>query len=164
MIRSHWIWYIIQQFSPTFQLLLIHHYIWTFTKVCHHLFASYYACLLIFFNKGTNDQWDFLRVLVYLLETRKLTAGDILALDNAKVHGGAATISIIVDICTAAGVHIHFMPSYSPELSPAKQVHNYSKAYIRANQGNKRLWEMIILSHARITTRNMVNWYRMCVE
>ncbi len=101
---------------------------------------------------------------MYLLETRKLTAGDILALDNAKVHGGAATIGIIVDLCTAAGVFVRFMPSYSPELSPAEQVHNYAKVYIRGNRGNKRLWEMIFLGHARITTENMVRWYRMCVE
>jgi transposase len=59
-----------------------------------------------------------------------LKAGDILIMDNSKVHGGKHTIAILTDLLTAAGMLLCFMPNYSPELSSAEQVHNYSKTDI----------------------------------
>lgn len=85
-------------------------------------------------RQSTNDQWDFLKFVVYLLDAGKLKVGDIFVMDNAKVHGGLATIAILTDLLTAAGVILRFMPNFSPELNPAEQVHNSSKRAIRSGR------------------------------
>lgn len=114
-------------------------------------------------RQETNDQFDFLKIICFLLQERKLKQGDILVLDNSKVHGGFHTIAILTDLCKAAGVMIRFMPNYSPELSPAEQVHNVSKAYIRNHRTETRLWTSIIVAHARITTEMMLRMYEHCI-
>ena len=90
-------------------------------------------------RQTTNDQWDFLKFMVYLIENKKLKSGDVLVMNNAKVHGGMVTIQILLDLLMAAGVLLRFMPNYSPEVSPAEQAHNHSKSEIREHRTEPRL-------------------------
>lgn len=115
-------------------------------------------------RQETNDQWDFLKMICFLLETRKLKEGDILVMDNAKVHGGVHTIAMLSDICKAAGVVIRFMPNYSPEVNPAEQVHNIAKSYVRNHRTESRLWVSILVGHTRITTQRMIRMYQHCIK
>ena len=57
---------------------------------------------------GTNDQWDFFRVIVRLLADWALQEGDFLVLDNARVHHAVGATA--------------FLPAYSPELNPCTCV------------------------------------------
>ena len=44
---------------------------------------------------GTNDQSDFLKFVIYLIELGHLERGDYLVMDNASIHHGAATVGIL---------------------------------------------------------------------
>ncbi len=46
-------------------------------------------------HSGSNDQWDFLRFIIYLVHNNHLTAGNYLFLDNAAVHWGEDTWPIV---------------------------------------------------------------------
>jgi hypothetical protein len=111
----------------------------------------------------TNDQWDFLKFVVYLLETNKLKKGEVLVLDNAKVHDSMTTIQILIDLLCAAGVLLCFMLNYCPEVNPTEQVHNHVKGDIHLNHSEPCLWQSILTGHATITHDLMISWYNMCV-
>ena len=78
-------------------------------------------------RKGSNNQVDFIRFLLCLIEDGHLQNGDILIVDNASVHAGRATNSMLLDLLTANNVKLIFLPTYSPELNPIKLVFGWVK-------------------------------------
>ena len=67
----------------------------------------------------------------------------VLVLDNASIHCSQVCFSILIDVfmltyvqklinmCQNAGVHIEYLPPYSPDLNPIKQFFAQLKAWIR---------------------------------
>lgn len=71
---------------------------------------------------NSNSQWDFLMFVLMVVQKGELRRGDFLVCDNASIHGGQDSIELLDKLCTAAGVKIVFLPSYSPELNPCEMV------------------------------------------
>jgi transposase len=115
-------------------------------------------------KEETNTSIDFIRFCLSLFESGAITKGDILILDNAKIHTSSATFIVLYALAQAVGARIGFQPNYSPELSPAELVHAYAKHIIRTNRTSEQLWECIIAAHALITQQMMVNFYLKCVQ
>jgi len=67
---------------------------------------------------GTNDQWDFFRVIVWFLVDGALQEGDFLVLDNAHVHHAVDSRPVIDNLLRLHVVQLRFLPAYSPELNP----------------------------------------------
>ena len=64
----------------------------------------------------SNNQLDFIKFLIKLIEEGHLEQGDTLILDNASVHAGLDTIEILSDLLAITGVRIVFLPSASRGL------------------------------------------------
>ena len=54
----------------------------------------------------------------------------VLVMDNAAIHH----VEAVVDMLTAAGILIRFLPPYSPDLNPIEEVFSKVKAYIKDNE------------------------------
>ena len=65
---------------------------------------------------GTNNAVDFLDLIVDFLNQGVLIRGDILVLDNARIHKSAEIVGMLSIILDAAGVRMYFLPTYSPEV------------------------------------------------
>jgi len=59
----------------------------------------------------------------------KLRKGQVVILDNAKIHKSEETRMII----EKAKCHIVFLPPYSPDLNPIEHTWAHKKQFIRAN-------------------------------
>jgi len=67
----------------------------------------------------------------------------VLVLDNASIHRSQVCFPILIDVfmltyvqklinmCQNAGVHIEYLPSYSPDLNPIEQSFAQLKAWMR---------------------------------
>ena len=54
----------------------------------------------------------------------------VVVFDNASIHH----LSTVIDIITAAGAIVRFLPPYSPDLNPIEEAFSKVKAYLRDNQ------------------------------
>jgi hypothetical protein len=63
-------------------------------------------------RRETNDAWDFLRVVKWLVEGGALRCSDFLILDNARVHHAKVAGDIVESMLALAGIHLVFLPAY----------------------------------------------------
>jgi transposase len=121
---------------------------------------------------NTNTQWDFLRFCIYCIESGALQVnhlyffvtlklGDYLVLDNASVHVGSESWDLAITIFEAAGVHLCFLPTYSPELNAAEFVFHLVKDEVKRKRfQHENLWLHTITALAGITKEVMWGFYR----
>ena len=82
----------------------------------------------------------------------------VVVLDNASIHH----LSSVIDLITAAGALVRFLPPYSPDLNPIEEAFSKVKASIRDNQlayqstKNPRL--IIASAFTSITKDNCTNY------
>ena len=119
--------------------------------------------LRVTIKEGTNTTCDFLRFIIFCLRYGHLLPGDYLVIDNAKIHSGNIAVSVLLVLCSAVGVFVHFMPVYSPEFSPAELVHAFCKQTIIDNRDDERLAQAILMAHATVTFDMMARFYSKCV-
>jgi hypothetical protein len=79
---------------------------------------------------GTNKAIDFFELIVNFLNQGVLTRGDILVLDNAKIHKAAEILGMLSIILDAAGVHMYFLPTYSPEVLLSASLFSSMTAFV----------------------------------
>ena len=78
----------------------------------------------------------------------------VLVMDNAAIHH----VEAVIDLLTAAGILIRFLPPYSPDLNPIEEAFSKVKAYIKDNEiayqstGNPRL--LVSSAFASITSHD----------
>ena len=53
-----------------------------------------------------------------------------LVMDNMAIHHMEA----VIDLLTAAGILIEFLPLYSPDLNPIEEAFSKVKAYVKDNE------------------------------
>jgi len=88
-------------------------------------------------REDSNTQYDFLTVVALAIRSGFLRSGDFLLVDNACVHGGTATLLLLLDMLAIVNVQLIYLPKYSPELNPCELVFNLMKSYLR-NHRNRR--------------------------
>ncbi len=64
----------------------------------------------------------FNRFVTKLIEMHKLVEGDYFCVDGASVHYGSDSFPLLCELLDTAGVHLIFLPKYSPELNPCEEV------------------------------------------
>ena len=112
---------------------------------------------------GNNDQSDFLRFIVYLIELGHLERGDHLVMDNASIHHGAATIDMLQRLFDAAGIHPIFLPAYSPELNPCELVFAMVKNQVRGiPRSSDGFMSDLAKAFAKVNILNVANMYHKC--
>ena len=84
----------------------------------------------------------------------------VVVFDNASIHH----MSAVIDLITAAGALVRFLPPYSPDLNPIEEAFSKVKSYIRDNQRayqsttNPRI--IVASAFASISKDNCVNYIK----
>lgn len=90
----------------------------------------------------------------------ELKPGNIILLDNARIHHKAETIYLL----EAAGVKVKHLPAYSPDFNPEEQCISKIKTDIRAQKPNTRrtLDNALVRSSNKVTGTDIYGWFRHC--
>jgi transposase len=67
-------------------------------------------------REGTNDAASFLLCITELLEEKVLVEGDILVLDNARIHNARRIRRTLRLLLACFGVRLLFLPCYRSEI------------------------------------------------
>ncbi|HEY6409865.1 MAG TPA: transposase, partial [Ktedonobacteraceae bacterium] len=89
-----------------------------------------------------------------------LHPGQIVVLDNLRVHKGARVRQLIED----KGCQVLFLPAYSPDLSPIEETFSKIKAFLRRVGARTReaLEEAICQALLTVTAQDAQGWFRHC--
>ena len=111
-----------------------------------------------------NDAFDFLLLIVHLVQSGVLVQGDVLVLDNAPIHNVVSILHPLHTIITSAGITLWFLPTYSPELNPCEYVFAQSKKWLKCHRRmHLPFWYEIARGMAETTTQHMINCYNKSI-
>jgi transposase len=98
-----------------------------------------------------------------LIESNFFEEGDYFLVDNASVHHGSDAFPILCEMLEAVGVHLIYLPKYSPELNPCEEVFSLVKGHLRCYRGSARFWQEIIQSLATVTYKHVYKYYKNAI-
>lgn len=89
-----------------------------------------------------------------------LRPGDIVVLDNLRVHQGRR----VRDLIEGAGCHLLFLPPYSPDFTPIEEAFSKLKAFLRGVGARTQtaLEQAIGEALATITAHDARGWFTHC--
>lgn len=89
-----------------------------------------------------------------------LSPGDIVVMDNLRVHYDTTSISLI----EARGASVKFLPPYSPDYNPIEKMWSKLKALLRglAARTQQDLSHAITHAFAAISPSDAHGWFRSC--
>jgi len=90
----------------------------------------------------------------------QLRPGDIVIMDNLGAHKNAATL----DLITAGGASVWFLPAYSPDLNPIEKMWSKIKAHLRRLEARtpEALDEAIGAALGSVTASDARGWFASC--
>ena len=99
--------------------------------------------------------------LLKLLEERNMSNYSII-IDNLRVH----KVTAIKELIECKAHSLHFLPPYSPQLSPIEECFSKWKAIIKARSpdNTEDLHESINVAHEAITADNCVSFFNHARE
>jgi len=113
--------------------------------------------------RKTNDQWDFVAYITFLVEQKHLISGDILVLDNCRVHCAGNSFTLLSSFLRNLGIQMMFLPKYSPEFNPCENCFSVMKRWLRNARGNLSFKQEIAAAAAQITYLMVYNFYSHCI-
>jgi len=114
-------------------------------------------------REGTNTALTFFQFAVYLLAFGHLVAGDVLVLDNARIHNAQLILPPLVQLMRQHGVQMLFMPKYSPELNPCELVWSLMKTNIRKHRGSESFLQEVIKAVCDVNYEHVYSFYEKCI-
>lgn len=66
-------------------------------------------------------------------------------------------------LLTSSGVHLYFLPKYSPELNPCELIFGFLKDHLRHWRDDSRFWLEIIKALSTISYWTVVKFYSHCL-
>ena len=90
----------------------------------------------------------------------RLSAGDVVVLDNARCHHGKETREAI----EAAGARLVFLPAYSPDFAPIELGWRQIKAFVRqvGPRTPSDLKALVAQAMPRVTPQQAVGYFAHC--
>ena len=82
-------------------------------------------CLCCQLGKFQGTSAMFKEFVIQMLRNDFLSAGDVLILDNAKIHSTNECLFLAETLWTVRRVAVLPLPAYRPELNPIEMVFNY---------------------------------------
>lgn len=131
--------------------------------------------LVVSLREDSNNQYDFLSWVKFLIDNHHLLAGDFFIVDNASVHVGDDISEELDEVLEQAEVRMVTLPTYSPELNPCelifaqvKRAMKESDDMVQVNPDNNRLSHKpfkvkLRLALDRVSVDNVTNYYRKCI-
>jgi transposase len=115
-------------------------------------------------RKRAIPEWDFLDLVLKACKEGVLREGNFLICDNAAVHGGLATLDLLLKILDTIGAKLIFLNAYSPELNPCKLVFSIMKAHIRKCSGDSaQILDKVLEALLEVTPRHILSFYKHCI-
>ncbi len=115
-------------------------------------------------NQKTTSSWDFLYFLLQAILAGYIGAGDILVLDNARIHTDGAAKVFIESIINGVKAHMVMLPTYSPEFSPCENVFGWAKAHLRNHYTPEPVAHRLQMALARLPYETLVDYYDNCTN
>jgi transposase len=114
------------------------------------------ACMTI---EGATDTEVF-RAYVREVLCPTLRAGDLVIMDNLAPHKSDPTLELI----TAAGAQVLFLPAYSPDLNPIEKMWSKLKSLLRGAEARttEELVAAIGNALAQVTAQDALGWFVSC--
>ena len=113
----------------------------------------------------SNTQFDFFAFVAHAIETKFLIAGDVLIVDNARIHFAEETAEPMDLLLRSHGIRILHLPTYSCELNPCELVFNFVKQEVRTNRDEtKAFWTQIMAAVAQVNILHLFKWYEHCIN
>lgn len=114
------------------------------------------ACMAI---EGATDSEVF-RAYVKEVLRPTLRPGDLVIMDNLRVHKDEQTLKLIEEV----GATPLFLPAYSPDLNPIEKMWSKLKALLRSFEARTlpELIEAIACALSRITAKDAMGWFASC--
>jgi len=108
---------------------------------------------------GPIDNLSF-RAYVDQVLVPTLRPGDVIVLDNLKVHHQPEVLAAI----TAAGALVRFLPPYSPDFNPIELAFAKLKAFLRAARPRTfdQVCDLIAIALTLFTPQECANYIRHC--
>ena len=96
----------------------------------------------------------------YLEQCLVLRPGDVVVLDNLKVHVASA----VARIAEARGATVVWLPPYSPDFNPIEKLWSKAKTLIRAAKAQtlETLEGALKVALEAVTAPNIQGWFRHC--
>lgn len=109
--------------------------------------------------KGTLNQHVFSKYIEDIL-TPTLREGSVLFLDNCSVH----KVKDVLNPLLEKGIHIIFIPAYSPDFNPIENAFSKIKACLRKLKARTlpELFDAIQVALDSITVEDIKGWIKHC--
>ena len=109
--------------------------------------------------KGTLNQSVFSKYIEEIL-TPAMNEGDVLFMDNCSVH----KVKDILNPLLEKGVHVIFLPTYSPNFNPIENAFSKIKACLRKLKARTlpELFDAIQIALKSITRQDISGWIKHC--
>ena len=90
----------------------------------------------------------------------QLRSGDIVLMDNAKIHHKQKTIELIESV----GATVEHLPAYSPDFNPIEQCISKIKTELRSQKPRTRakIERGLVKAMNKVTTDVIHGWFRHC--
>jgi transposase len=114
------------------------------------------ACMAI---PGATDTEVF-RAYVRQVLCPTLRPGDLVVMDNLAPHKSDPTLELI----TAAGAEVLFLPAYSPDFNPIEKMWSKLKALLRSAEARtaEQLVAAIGAALPQVTAQDALGWFVSC--
>lgn len=114
------------------------------------------ACMTI--EGATNSEVFRTYLREVLLPTMR--EGDVLVMDNLSAHKNKQTLELL----EKAGIEVHFLPPYSPDLNPIEMMWSKVKNLLRGAEARtkKDLLKAIALALDKISAKDAAGWFAHC--
>ena len=110
----------------------------------------------------SNKQLDFLSFVVDCVQSGWLVNGDVLVLDNARIHKAYPIVTPLHMLMQAAA--LWFLPTYSPELNPCEFVFAQSKWWLSYHRRmGMPFWYEVARGIAETSHAQMTNCYNKAI-
>jgi transposase len=114
------------------------------------------ACMTI---EDATDTEVF-RAFVQRVLIPTLKSGDMVVMDNLAPHKNPETVRLLEQ----AGVHVRFLPPYSPDFNPIEKMWSKVKAALRSAKARTRtaLNRAIAAALSSVTPQDAAGWFASC--
>ena len=106
---------------------------------------------------------DFPQYITFLIEEKHLKEGDILVMDNCRIHCANDSFFLLSTLLKDAGIKMIFLPKYSPELNSCENCFGKMKQSLQNSCRNMDFKLEIATVAAEISYFMMYNFYTHCV-
>jgi transposase len=130
---------------------------WQTTTLISAIRSKGVAASLVF--PGATDTAAFMTYVKQVL-VPVLRPGEIVVLDNLRVHKGKAVARAL----RQAGVGVWYLPPYSPDFNPIEKVWAKVKAWLRkaAARTTEALWDAMAQALQAVTAQDCQNSFAHC--